>query len=309
MAKTKLTTAKGRRSLEGKWTFTSRSMTYRGPDDGSKHPLGLAVSDQRIQKGVIQVTVELPPTTESAGKVLLGYRTLTDPYFSVGLGGHKAAYVVSEWVPDSGWHARRRVGQRSSLVPGRRYELRVTVKEDRIGLAVDSVPVLNYDLQKPVPTGRIGAFAWGHKPVRFGILHYARDPVEAFVVMQFSPRYERAYRELIQVAASRAGIIAKNVGEEFGPGNILDDIAKGIQKSAVVIAEVTPANRNVFYEVGYAHAIGKPTILVAQKGTKLPFDLTVHKCLFYQNNNVGRQNACARLKKHIDVVLRNQGIV
>src|SRR5262250_1329054 len=46
------------------------------------------------------------------------------------------------------------------------------------------------------------------------------------------------------------------------PASIIEDIIRGIETAQIVIAEITPTNENVFYEVGYAHALKKPTILL-----------------------------------------------
>ena len=73
----------------------------------------------------------------------------------------------------------------------------------------------------------------------------------------------------------------------FKPGIILQDIIRSIVTSDVIVAEVTPANPNVFYELGYAHAIEKPTILLAEKptdsGRHLPFDISGFRVIFYDN--------------------------
>ena len=53
--------------------------------------------------------------------------------------------------------------------------------------------------------------------------------------------------------------------ESFGPGVIIQDIERQISEAQVVIADITPANSNVYYEVGYAHALQKPTILLRKK--------------------------------------------
>jgi nucleoside 2-deoxyribosyltransferase len=55
-------------------------------------------------------------------------------------------------------------------------------------------------------------------------------------------------------------------------------IENGIRKSAFVIADLSIADLsmpspNVYYEVGYAKALGKDVILTAKKGTPLPFDV------------------------------------
>ena len=53
--------------------------------------------------------------------------------------------------------------------------------------------------------------------------------------------------------------------EGLGTGLILNDIISAIKNSALVIADITPDNPNVFYEVGFAHALNKPTILLNEK--------------------------------------------
>ena len=44
--------------------------------------------------------------------------------------------------------------------------------------------------------------------------------------------------------------------------DIISVIWEEIERSECVIADVTGNNANVFYELGYAHAVGKNTILV-----------------------------------------------
>ena len=43
--------------------------------------------------------------------------------------------------------------------------------------------------------------------------------------------------------------------------------------AAFVIAELSGARPNVFYELGFARALGKAVIHTAYKGTELPFDV------------------------------------
>lgn len=150
-----------------------------------------------------------------------------------------------------------------------------------------------------MPPGQVGLFAWGNGPVRFREMSYARRKPEAFVVMQFSAKYRRLYKEVIQPAAKKAGIDAYNAGEVLRPGVILDDIARGISDCQIVVAEVTPLNANVFYELGFAHAVGKPTVLVARRGRKLPFDVSIHRCVFYDDTPQGRLKARIALSKHL----------
>jgi hypothetical protein len=127
---------------------------------------------------------------------------------------------------------------------------------------------------------------------------------KVFVVMQFSELYKQLYSEVIQPVADEFGLEAYHVGEVFGPGVILNDIVQGLVEAKVVIAEVTPSNQNVFYELGYAHALGKPAILLAERGKQLPFDITGYRCLFYENTIGGKKQVEDALRTHLASIMR-----
>jgi nucleoside 2-deoxyribosyltransferase len=107
----------------------------------------------------------------------------------------------------------------------------------------------------------------------------------------------------MRVICQEFGLEVIRADEEYGPGLIVADVARQIVESKVVIAEITPANPNVYYEVGFAHALNKPTILIAEKPTKLPFDVAPHRVLFYENSINGKARLEAGLRKHLHSIL------
>ena len=68
--------------------------------------------------------------------------------------------------------------------------------------------------------------------------------------------------------------------------DILDDIWTGIIEADFVIADVSDANANVFYELGMAHAIGTPVIIIAQDVSNVPFDIASRRMITYESDNL-----------------------
>jgi len=95
----------------------------------------------------------------------------------------------------------------------------------------------------------------------------------AFVLMPFSADFDQIYAEGIKVAAQRAGFECQRVDEQIFSEGILARVYAEIAKADLIIADMTGCNPNVFYEVGYAHALNKPVILLTQRASDIPFDL------------------------------------
>ena len=73
--------------------------------------------------------------------------------------------------------------------------------------------------------------------------------------MQFGENYDDLYQDVIKDVCEKNGYSVYRVDEGLGTGLILNDIVSAIKNSALVIADITPDNPNVFYEVGFAHAL------------------------------------------------------
>jgi len=116
-----------------------------------------------------------------------------------------------------------------------------------------------------------------------------------FVVMPFGVRtsvqgnstssidFDAVYSHLIRPSALDAGWEVTRIDEVVQPGPIADAYLKEIYFADLVLADVSIANANVFYELGLRHAISTGgTLLVALTGTQLPFDISHLRVIFYQ---------------------------
>lgn len=90
--------------------------------------------------------------------------------------------------------------------------------------------------------------------------------------------YEKIYRPAIEKAGLRA---VRADAEIFATGKIMDQVWSGINTAKVLVAELTTRNPNVFYELGLAHAMNKPVVLVSAKEEDVPFDLQHIRVIYY----------------------------
>ena len=105
-----------------------------------------------------------------------------------------------------------------------------------------------------------------------------------FVIMQFGGFFD-TYYEKIYIPAIRATDLApKRVDDLYRPSAIINDIWEYTNKAKVILADLTGKNSNVFYELGLAHALAKPAILVTENINDVPFDLRSLRILEYNKN-------------------------
>jgi len=104
-----------------------------------------------------------------------------------------------------------------------------------------------------------------------------------FVLMPFGPAFTDVYQLGIKRACEQAGAYAQRLDEQLFDESMLERIYNQIAKADVIVADMTGRNPNVFYEVGYAHALGKVVVLLAQKDEDIPFDLKHYRHIIYEN--------------------------
>jgi hypothetical protein len=73
------------------------------------------------------------------------------------------------------------------------------------------------------------------------------------------------------------------VDEDRASSIPIDDIENNIRTSEICLADITPDNPNIWYEVGFAFANDKPVVMICAKPrpTKPPFDVQHRHIIYY----------------------------
>jgi len=106
-----------------------------------------------------------------------------------------------------------------------------------------------------------------------------------FVMIPFVNPFNIYYQSIFKPAIIAANLEPVRADDLFRPSVIVADLWQMIQDSKVLLAELTTKNANVFYELGLAHAIGKPVILVSETMEDVPFDLQQLRVLLYDKDD------------------------
>jgi nucleoside 2-deoxyribosyltransferase-like protein len=105
------------------------------------------------------------------------------------------------------------------------------------------------------------------------------------VLMPFDAEFNDIYTFGIKGAAEQAGAYAERLDDQIFAENILGRLYNQINKADVLVADMTGRNANVFYEVGYAHALGKIVLLLTNNAEDIPFDLKHYPHIVYDSIN------------------------
>ncbi len=112
------------------------------------------------------------------------------------------------------------------------------------------------------------------------------DGTSCFVMQPFGGHLGGYFESLFKPAIEQAGLRAVRADDDiFATGKIMDQVWRGIQEAAVLVAELTSKNPNVFYELGLAHALEKPVVLVSSNQEDVPFDLRHIRVILYEKDD------------------------
>lgn len=294
-------------SIFGEFTLKKDELTFKGGlVDYEKSQKGAAIAnficDQFFGGGKISAEITFKKVEyPTACEIIIYYDPETKNFLSVGLGGSGSMYSIRSFTTN--WNNHSLTGEYKNLKANKSYKVEVELKGSRTILKVDGIIVLSTNLPYNIPMSQVGLWCQSESDIIIKNFIVKKVKPKAFVVMQFTSPYNELYEDVIRKVCEDFDLNVIRADETYGPGLIIADIVKQIYESRLIIAEISPSNPNVFYEVGYAHALNKPAILIAEKGTKLPFDVSPFRTLFYENTIAGKKKIEEGFKKHISSVL------
>ena len=312
--------------IAGQFDFPDDSVVFKGqpaaplPSGETGEPklsvgsVGVCLSNRTMANGYISAAIEFAQSSPPAisCEILISYDVTTQAQISAGLGGGSSMFVIREWlVPAAGqtgtWKYHAQTGARANLQTGRKYEVHLRVEGSNVSLKVDDVPVCTTTLPAPLQQPRqVGIFCISTSNVTISGFGIRPERPRAFVVMQFSSPYDEVYSNVIKAVCDPLDVDPIRADEIYGPGIIIKDVVDRIQRSDVIIADISPQNPNVYFEVGYALALGKPIILLAQRreaDNQLPFDVSAFRVLFYDDSIGGKPKLEEGLRRHLEEIL------
>ena len=290
---TKWISLMGRSKTEGEKLIYVPTKNEEGPSEGQYSPC-IAKSNIDFESGKIRFNVTFKATGEKC-QVVLNHGAQHEVFVGYNFG--RGSFGIMNYSGGK-WENVVTVGDQGSLPLNQKIKTEIIVRGSVIDLFIDDVKVCSGVSQ--ISKSQLGILFTGDKEILVEEFSASATPPKAFVVMQFSPEYNELYEEVIKHTCMKFGLEVVRADDMFTSSQILEDIIKSIKESSVVIADITADNPNVFYEVGYAHAINKPTILLSdKKRIKLPFDVSGFRTLFYENSIGGKRAVEENLYKYL----------
>jgi hypothetical protein len=116
--------------------------------------------------------------------------------------------------------------------------------------------------------------------------------------MPFDSEFDDVYKGFLHPVLKESGFDVKRADDIENQQNILRDIVEQIDRSDLIVADLTGLNPNVFYELGLAHALRKSVLLITQSIEEVPFDLKSYRLLEYDTHFARIENAKGQLSRY-----------
>ncbi len=117
----------------------------------------------------------------------------------------------------------------------------------------------------------------------------------AFVIMPFDDEFYSVYEQFLKPVLEDVGFRVYRADDILSQQSIVRDVVERLHESDLIVADLSGENPNVFYELGLAHAFGKPVILLTQSIEEIPFNLRSYRHVKYDTRFAKIDEAKAEL--------------
>jgi hypothetical protein len=132
----------------------------------------------------------------------------------------------------------------------------------------------------------------------------AQGKVRCFIVMPFSLEWSNDVHRTLSGACKATSVQPVRGDDVFTPTDILVDIWHSINGADFVIADITGRNPNVLYELGIAHTLAKPVLIISRNAADIPIDLSTRRIILYgQSEGDWREDLGIKVTKAIKEIL------
>lgn len=261
--------------------------------------IGKLMFEDGFVNGSIEMTVEFESLNHGDEiQIIFDYKDYND-FSCVGIANSEYKYEYKYF--DGKWNWGELVGYDIELAPKTEYIIKAEIIGSVITLFINNVKIFSTYSKNFLSRTNVGIWTRSQSIIKIHDFKATFEKPKAFIVMQFDKNYNELYTDVIKPVCENNGYDVCRADEGVNTGLILQDIIDAIQNSAIIIADISPNNPNVFYEIGFSHALNKPTILLNEKTSRehLPFDVSGFRTIFYDNSIGGKRDVEEKLSKFL----------
>jgi hypothetical protein len=105
-------------------------------------------------------------------------------------------------------------------------------------------------------------------------------------------RSDQVLKHIIAPAAKDCGYETIRADKISEPGIITSQVIQHLVDDALVIADLTGRNPNVFYELAIRHAVRKPVVQIIHTGESIPFDVAASRTIHVDHHDLDSVARC-----------------
>ena len=273
-----------------------------GQDVNSNQALsGLYIFESIFLDGEIEVEITfLDDISYSICDIVFNFEPLNYTLYNVGIGNTIQLCCIKHYDGFSKqWNMLSCQGSLNQVEINKKYLLKMTKQASYIKVYIDGVNVLSYSLPYNLYPKQIGVWCSSKGTIKIENFKAKTSISKAFVIMPFNSPYNEFYEKIIKKVCQELDVEVIRGDEIISTSIVMQDIIFQINTSNFIIAEVTEANPNVYYELGYAHAMQKQIILLAKKDTQIPFDISHYRVIYYDDSIIFKDEIEEQLKTYL----------